>query len=153
MQSHNIVFTGKDQVEVYTEPVREPGSGEVLIQATKTLISTGTESICLSRLFEPGSYWDSWVKYPFYPGYSMVGQVVAVGSGVEGIHEGERFALRAPHKEYVTAPTRELYPVPDGVSDEEAPWLGLAQIVQNGVRRTEHRLGAAVVIIGLGLLG
>jgi threonine dehydrogenase-like Zn-dependent dehydrogenase len=83
----------------------------------------------------------------------MVGQVVAVGSGVEGIHEGERFALRAPHKEYVTAPTRELYPVPDGVSDEEAPWLGLAQIVQNGVRRTEHRLGDAVVIIGLGLLG
>ena len=153
MQSHNIVFTGKDQVEVYTEPVREPGPGEVLIQATKTLISTGTESICLSRLFEPGSYWDSWVKYPFYPGYSMVGQVVAVGSGVEGIHEGERFALRAPHKEYVTAPTRELYPVPDGVSDEEAPWLGLAQIVQNGVRRTEHRLGDAVVIIGLGLLG
>lgn len=153
MQSRNIVFTGKDQVELYTEPVREPGPGEVLIKAKKTLISTGTESICLSRLFAPGTHWDKWVKYPFHPGYSMVGQVVAVGSEVEGIHEGDRFALREPHQEYVTVPTGTLYTVPDGVSDEEAPWLGLATIVQNGVRRAEHTLGDAVVVIGLGLLG
>ena len=153
MQSRNIVFTGKDQVELYTEPVREPGPGEVLIRAKKTLISTGTESICLSRLFAPGTHWDKWVKYPFHPGYSMVGQVVAVGSEVEGIHEGDRFALREPHQEYVTVPTGTLYAVPDGVSDEEAPWLGLATIVQNGVRRAEQTLGDAVVVIGLGLLG
>ncbi len=153
MQSRNIVFTGKDEVTLFTEPVQEPGPGEVLMKATKTLISTGTESICLSRLFEPGSHWDRWVRYPFSPGYSMVGQVVAVGSDVEGIHEGERFALRAPHHEYVTVPTRELYPVPDGISEEEAPWLGLASIVQNGVRRAEHTLGDAVAVIGLGLLG
>jgi hypothetical protein len=80
MQSRNIVFIGKDEVTVSTEVVREPGPGEVLIRAKKTLISTGTEGICLSRLFEAGSHWDRWVKYPFYPGYSMVGQVAAVGS-------------------------------------------------------------------------
>src|SRR5579875_2772288 len=153
MHSRNIVFTGKDEVSLVTEEVREPEPGEVLIKATKTLVSTGTESICLSRLFEPGSHWDHWVTYPFYPGYSMVGQVVATGNKVEGIREGERFALRAPHKEYVTVPARDLYPVPNGVSDEEAPWLGLATIVQNGVRRAEHKLGDTVVVIGLGLLG
>ncbi len=83
----------------------------------------------------------------------MLGQVAAVGSGVEGIHEGDHFALRAPHQEYVTVPTRELYPVPDGICDEDAAWLALASIVQNGVRRAEHTLGDAVVVIGLGLLG
>ena len=167
MQSRNLVFVGKDQVEVSVEEVREPGPGEVLIKATKTLISTGTEGIALGRLFEPGSHWDNWVKYPFHPGYSMIGSVVAIGSGVEGIREGERFALREPHQEYVTialnerksdkgllaVPTRELYPVPAGVADEDAPWIGLATIVQNGVRRAEHKLGDAVVVIGLGLLG
>src|SRR5579885_2228142 len=104
MQSRSIVFTGKDEVMLLTELVQEPGPGEVLIKAKKTLISTGTESVCLSRLFAPGSHWDRWVTYPFFPGYSMVGEVVAIGSGVENIHEGERFALRAPHKEYVTVP-------------------------------------------------
>ena len=65
MLSHTIVFSGKDQVEFVKEPVRDPGSGEVLLRARKTLISTGTESICLSRLFEPGSHWHRWVTYPF----------------------------------------------------------------------------------------
>ncbi len=153
MQSRTIVFTGKDQVELYKEPVREPGPGEVLMKANKTLISTGTEGICLSRLFAPGSHWDQWVKYPFYPGYSMVGQIGAVGHDVEGVREGDRFALRKPHKEYVTVPVGELYPVPAQLSDEEASWFGLATIVQNGVRRAEHKLGESVVVIGLGLLG
>jgi|SRR5579883_1861619 len=166
MQSRNIVFTGKDQVEIATEPVHDPRAGEVLIRARKTLISTGTESICLSRLFAPGSHWDQWVKYPFHPGYSMVGEVVAIGPGVEGIQEGDRFALREPHKEYVTVSTRpperqvlltqppsDLYPVPDEISDDEAPWAGLATIVQNGVRYSRQELGETVAIIGLGLLG
>ncbi len=167
MQSRTIIFVGKDQIELSVEAVQEPGPGEVLIKATKTLISTGTEGIALSRQFAPGSHWDQWVKYPFHPGYSMVGSVIAVGSDVEGIHEGDRFALREPHQEYVTVPltarqldkgplavpTRELYSVPDGISDEDAPWIGLATIVQNGTRRAEHTLGESVVVIGLGLLG
>ena len=77
MLSHTIVFTAKEQVEFVQEPVRDPGSGEVLLRARKTLISTGTESICLSRLFEPGSHWDRWVTYPFFPGYLLCGEVVA----------------------------------------------------------------------------
>src|SRR5262249_27221228 len=43
--------------------------------------------------------------------------------------------------------------VPEGVSDEEAAWFGMACIAQNGVRRAEHELGDAVVVVGLGLLG
>ena len=153
MLSRNIVFTGKDLVEFIQEPVRNPGPGEVMLRARKTLISTGTESICLSRLFEPGSHWDRWVTYPFHPGYLLAGEVVALGPGVDQIHEGERFGVRQPHSEFVTVSTGELYPVPGGIADEDAPWFGLATIVQNGVRRAEHQLGEVVVVIGLGLLG
>jgi 2-desacetyl-2-hydroxyethyl bacteriochlorophyllide A dehydrogenase len=153
MLSRNIVFTGKDQVEFVKESVRDPGSGEVILRARKTMISTGTEGICLSRLFEPGSHWDRWVTYPFYPGYLMVAEVVAIGPGVDQVHKGDRFGVRRPHCEFVTVSTSDLFHVPEGIADEDAPWFGLATIVQNGVRRAEHQLGEVVVVIGLGLLG
>ena len=62
-------------------------------------------------------------------------------------------AARLPHCQYVVAPEDRLYRVPKGISDDEAAWFGLATIAQNGVRRAEHVLGEAVVVIGLGLLG
>ena len=73
MQTHAIVFLGKNQLELIQESVQEPGANEIVIKASRTLISTGTEMICLGRLFAPGSHWDQWISYPFHPGYSMVG--------------------------------------------------------------------------------
>lgn len=153
MKSLNILFTGEDQVELCHEAVRPPGPDEVLVETATTLISTGTELTCLGRRFEPRTHWDQWVRYPFNPGYSLVGRITATGENVEGWHEGDRVAARLPHRQCVIAPADQVYPVPDGLSDEEATWFGLATIVQNGVRRAEHALGQTVVVIGLGLLG
>ncbi|GHO45780.1 zinc-dependent alcohol dehydrogenase [Ktedonospora formicarum] len=154
MQSHHIYFTGENQVEVYEQEVRDPGPDEFLLKARKSLISTGTEGICLSRNFEPGSHWDNWVKYPFRPGYSLVGEVVAVGKNVQNVHEGERIALRYPHAQYSLVPANaNIYRIPDEVSDEDAAWFHLATIVQVGIRKAEHRLGDDIAIVGLGLLG
>ncbi len=156
------------------ESVPDPGPNEVLIRARKTLISTGTERTCLSRSFAPGTHWDHWVHYPFHPGYSMVGEVVAMGNNVRGVHEGEVFAVRERHQEYAivatqdgilrnghlaepnrhfAAPPKDIYPLPANLAEDEAVWFTLATLVQNGVRRAEHKLGETVVIIGAGLLG
>ncbi|GCE22715.1 zinc-dependent alcohol dehydrogenase [Dictyobacter kobayashii] len=154
MQSLNIVFTGKNQVEVYNEAIPEVGPDQFLLQSTKSLISTGTEGICLGRLFEPGTHWDNWVKYPFHTGYSLVGRVAAVGKDVQHVREGERVALRLTHNQYKVVSGKEIvYHIPDAVSDEDAAWFHLATIVQNGVRRAQHQLGDTVAVIGLGLLG
>jgi 2-desacetyl-2-hydroxyethyl bacteriochlorophyllide A dehydrogenase len=153
MQSLNIYFTGVNRVEMRREETPEPGPGQVAVQAAKTLISTGTEGICLARLFEPGTGWDNWVKYPFSPGYSMAGTVAAVGSDVQSVKAGDRVAVRAPHRQYIVTSASSLYPLPEGVANEDATWFGLANIVQNGVRAASHALGEAVVVIGLGLLG
>lgn len=153
MQSLTIVFIGKNQVDVRPEPLTAPGRGEVLVQAAKTLISSGTEGIVLGRLFAPGTHWDRWVRYPFYPGYSMAGRVVATGTGVEGLSEGDRVAVRQPHRQHVIVRSGAVSRIPDGVCDEDATWFGLANIVQNGVRRAEHALGESVAVIGLGPLG
>ena len=153
MQSLNIYFTGQNKVELIAEPVNDPGADEVLVQTTKTLISTGTETICLERRFEKDSHYDRWVKYPFPTGYSLAGRVAAVGSNIHDIKPGDRVAIRANHRQYVLTTPQRLYPIPDGVSDEDATWFGLGNIVQIGVRHAEHALGDTVVIIGLGLLG
>src|SRR5438477_13205552 len=108
MQNQRICFTGKNQVELLSEPVKDPEPQEALVQASKTLISTGTETICYGRLFDPGTHWDGWVKYPFATGYSLVGHVVAVGSEVRDFKEGDRVAIRAPHQEYVMAAHTDL---------------------------------------------
>jgi len=153
MDSLNVYFTGVNQVEVRTEAVREPGPSEVVIRTAKTLISTGTECICLGHLFESGSHWDKWIKYPFSPGYSLAGTVHGVGSEVEGFNPGDRVAARANHRQYAVTNVTRIVRIPNSVTDEDATWFGLANIVQNGVRRAEHVMGESVVVIGLGILG
>jgi 2-desacetyl-2-hydroxyethyl bacteriochlorophyllide A dehydrogenase len=153
MTNPAIAFTGANQVELHDLPVPAPAADEVLIESRRTLISTGTELTCLGRRFEPGSHWDQWVKYPFYTGYSNAGVVVKTGSTVTRFKPGDRVASRAGHRRFVVAREAELVATPEGVSDDEAVWFGIACIVQNGIRRAEHTLGDNVVVIGLGLLG
>lgn len=152
-ESLNIVFTGKEQVEVRRQPVPDLEPDQILVESSCTLISTGTESICYSRNFEADTHWARWVKYPFYPGYSNAGRVRAVGEAVTPFAEGDRVAARAPHCQYAAVSAHRAIKIPDGISSEEATWFGLANIVQNGVRRAAHELGDTVVVIGLGLLG
>lgn len=153
MESLCLFFTGLNQVELRTEQVRELEPDEVLVQTSKTLISAGTERIWLSRLFEPGTRWDAEVSYPFKSGYSLVGRIQAKGNQVKDLQEGDRVAVRARHQQFVVTSAAKVFPIPDGVSDEDATWFALASIVQNGIRLATHQLGDLVVVIGLGQLG
>jgi len=158
MRSLSVVFPRKNVVDAVEEELaNEPGPGEVLLQCSKTLISTGTELSCLAGQFESGSHWDQWVQYPFRPGYSWTGEVVAVGAEAEGFAMGDRMALQRTHQQYIVARPEELRPpsmrIPDGVTDEEAAWMVIARVVDNAIRRAEIHLGESVVIIGLGALG
>lgn len=149
-----IAFTGTDAVEVLAEPDPTPGPGDFVVTARVSLISPGTEGICLRRLFDPGTHWDDWVKYPFAPGYSLVGTVSAVGPGVTRVRPGERVAVRKPHRSAVLVTADDdVYRLPAGVSDADAAWFHLATIAQVGVRRAAHRLGDRVAVIGLGPVG
>ena len=156
MNSQSIVFTAPKTVEVHEEPVPDPGPQQMLVRAEHSLISTGTELICLNGEFEPGSHWDNWVKYPFHPGYNHVGIVEKVGAEVTNFAPGDRVATRTNHKQFVLSGTGSgdrCLKVPEGVAPDDAAWFGMVCIAQTGVRRAEHELGDAVVIIGAGLLG
>jgi 2-desacetyl-2-hydroxyethyl bacteriochlorophyllide A dehydrogenase len=153
MKSLYIVFPEKEKVELREETIAPPKPGEVLCAAEKSLVSIGTETACLRGIFEPGTNWAEWVKYPFRPGYSMAARVIAVGQGVTGLKEGDRLATWIEHQQFFKIQPHQAHLVPEGLSNDEAPWAILACTTQLGVRRAELRLGETVGVIGLGLLG
>ncbi len=153
MKAHYVVFPEPGKVEVREEIVTPPEPGEILCAAQKTLISIGTETYCLRGIFDPGTNWETWVQYPFRPGYSMSARVVAVGKDVAGWKEGDRAAAWVPHQQIFKVTPEDAFPVPDRVSDEDATWMALTTTVQLGIRRGEHTMGENVGVVGLGLLG
>jgi len=153
MKSLYIVFPGPGKVEVREEDVSPLGPGEVLCAAEKSLISIGTETYCLRGVFDPGTNWAEWVKFPFRPGYSMAARVVAVGEDVTGFREGDRVGVWGPHQQVTNVRAEEVRPLPEGISFEDATWSALACTTQLGVRRAELQLGETVGVVGLGMLG
>ncbi|MFB7816019.1 zinc-binding alcohol dehydrogenase [Paenibacillus chitinolyticus] len=151
--SLNCVFQEPDRIELLEEKVSEPGPGQILCAAKKSLISTGTELACLKGRFDEGTVWSSWVRYPFYPGYSMAAEVLKTGSGVEGIRAGDRIICPAGHRQYFLADYREAALIPDTIRDEEAVFTQIAKVALLGILRAEPAFGERVGVVGLGLIG
>ena len=152
MESTNIVLTGKQQVDLLRETCPLVPAGGLLVRTRASLISTGTECICYRSEMDEGSHWSGWVQYPFYLGYSNVGEVVELGDGAEGYEIGDRVFSTSSHRQYAVVAGGAVK-IPDGVSDGSAAWSKLATIAQTGVRRAELVMGARVAIIGAGPLG
>ncbi|HEX4084592.1 MAG TPA: zinc-binding alcohol dehydrogenase [Chthoniobacteraceae bacterium] len=116
-------------------------------------MSTGTENIVFNRLFDPGTHWDWWVKYPFYPGYAVVGAVESLGRGTKGLKVGDRVACRSAHGSHSNQAVADCFPIPDNVPSEEAVWFAFAKIAFHGVSVAQLRLGESTLIIGAGPIG
>ncbi|EIP99064.1 theronine dehydrogenase-like Zn-dependent dehydrogenase [Opitutaceae bacterium TAV1] len=141
--------------EVIAEPFSPagPAADEVLVRTTCSLLSTGTETIVYARKFDPGTHWDNWVRYPFYPGYASVGTVLRAGSGVSALKPGDRVASRTGHASHSVRKADDCFRVPDGVAPDEAVWFALAKITGHGVRAARITLGDTVAVIGAGPIG
>ena len=153
MHSRNIVFPEPGAVEIRKEQVPAPGRGEVLCRASQSLVSLGTESHCLRGVYDPGTYWEEYIRFPFRPGYSMAARVLAIGEGVTRHSVGDRVTSWATHSEHFLAAEDQVFPVPDGITDDVAMWATLARTTQLGARRAELELGETAVVVGLGILG
>jgi len=164
MKSKYIVYPAREQVAVWEEDITPPTEGEILCQAEKSLISIGTELHCLRGVADPGTNWYDWIKFPFRPGYSMVGRVLEVGPGVTGVKVGDRIANYGYHQQYYKVQLHAekrfdipvgigIYVLPDEISSEDGTWRSLAVTTQNAVRRCSFQFGETVGVVGLGILG
>jgi len=93
---------------------------------------------------------------PVTLGYSSSGTIAEVGEGLN-LKQGERIACFgdgfATHSEKSYVPKNMFVNIPDGVTFEEASFVGLGSIALNAIRLANLTFGESVAVIGLGLLG
>lgn len=112
------VLTGKggpEVLQVKELPLPEPGPGEVRVRVRAS--GVGSTDILMRR----GSYAFA-PKIPFIPGYEVVGDVEALGAGVQALHPGQRVAALVVHGGYGEVMVRraeEFVPVPEGLDDAD----------------------------------
>ncbi len=142
---------GKVVVEPFSLP--RPKSGEVVVRSLLSLMSTGTENIALNGLYAPGSHWERYVTFPYYPGYATIGVIIDAGDS-SAWHAGDLVAIRRPHaSHYVMAPDDYFIAVPQGIDLRHAAWFALAKIAFHGAKAATSSLGSNVMIIGAGPIG
>lgn len=172
------ISSGKSKL--VTAPAPKVTAGNLLIDTTITLISTGTERMLVdfgkANLLQKAMQQPDRVKdvlgkvktdglmttvdavrsklgQPIPLGYCNVGQVREVGAGVDGFHAGDRVLSNGPHADVVRVAKNLCARIPDNVSDEEASFAVAASIGLQGIRLMQPTLGEAIVVTGVGLIG
>jgi predicted dehydrogenase/NADPH:quinone reductase-like Zn-dependent oxidoreductase len=160
-------------------PSPKAASGGVLVQATASLLSPGTErmlvdfgrsNLLVKALKYPERVRDVISKarsqgliptyravrdklsWPMPLGYCHVGVIVDPGSSGE-FARGDRVVSNSHHAEVVLPPGRLCAKIPDSVSDADATFTPLAAIALNGINLLGVSSGDKVVVVGLGLIG
>ena len=149
----SLISTGTEVASLQTSKAsllekarRRPQDVKTVLQSLRVRGVRKTLELVQSRLDE------------FKPlGYSCAGRVVAVGENVTRFQAGDRVACAgaaiANHAEFVSVPQNLAVKIPGIVSDRAASFVTIGSIALQGVRRADVRLGEAVGVIGLGLIG
>ncbi len=140
-----VVWTHPGRCELLDIEEAAPGPGEVTVEVASSIVSPGTERALYAGTGAP-------VQYPYRPGYSMAGVVVAAGRRA-ALGVGDRVAAAATHSSVVTRPAESVYPVPDGVPLEDAAFVQLGVIARQGIGVAGIRPGDSVCVLGSGVIG
>ncbi|WP_216092842.1 zinc-dependent alcohol dehydrogenase [Candidatus Marithrix sp. Canyon 246] len=170
--------TGETRLVVV--PVPKNNKSSVLIQATQSLISIGTERMLVefgkANMLDKARQQPEKVKMvlekvstdglmatvdavkskldqPLALGYCHVGQVIDVGQDVSEFKQGDRVVSNGSHASIVSVSRNLTAAIPDSVTDEEAAFTVLASIGLQGIRLAKPSLGESFVVTGLGLIG
>lgn len=160
MKRRSLIFTAPSQLQIQEEDLPAPGPGQVQVFTLLTAISPGTELLFYRGQFPPDLSVDASIAalqaqsaYPLKYGYSLVGQVAALGSGVDpGWRDRLVFSFHPHESAFNTAP-EELFPVPDGMPAEEAVFLPNMETAVSLVMDGQPRIGERVAVFGQGIVG
>lgn len=160
MNSTALWFTAPYQVELRGEPLPAPAAGQLLVRAICSAISPGTEMLIYRGQFPPGLVVDETLAalegalaYPLKYGYSMVGEVVALGAAVDARWLGQRVFAFQPHASHFITTPAEVWPVPPDLSAEEAVFLPNLETAVNFALDGAPLIGEQVAVVGQGVVG
>ena len=117
-----------------------------------TVISAGTEGANLIQL--PNTV-TAEHGFPWQPGYSGAGRVLAVGEGVENLEFGDRVVINwGGHRSHTIKNADRVVKIEDNAVDLlDAAFAHIASFPFLGVRKLKLELGESVMIAGMGILG
>ena len=149
MTGSYIVFESIGKAVLKPFKVQQPKAGQVLLENEYTVVSAGTERANLINL--PNTS----LRFPYHPGYSGVGRVIAVGDGVENAKIGDRvLANSSGHRSHAVQRAADLTVVRDDqIESLDAAFVVIAAMGLQGVRKLKLQLGESAMVIGLGILG
>jgi 2-desacetyl-2-hydroxyethyl bacteriochlorophyllide A dehydrogenase len=158
MRARQVVIREPFQVEIREVDLPPPKENQILVAAEVSAVSPGTELAVYTGthqwLKDPSL--PDW-KFPFPPGYSAAGQVVAVGSGVSGWQPGDRVSFPGNHAsaELLTIGHERgrLWKLPPGLDAEKAATACIARYGFGASIRAGITLGRSAAVLGLGVIG
>lgn len=143
------------QAELRTEVLPSPGPDQVRVRALQGAISRGTEALVLRggvpqavadqmrAPFQQGSF-----PWPVKYGYQSVG-VIEAGAGPVG----QRVFCLFPHQDRYVLPAHAAVPIPHGVPTPRATLAANMETALNAVWDLDLAPGAAVAVVGAGVVG
>lgn len=160
MNRLSLYFTSPRQVIALEEALPEPPADQVLVQTLASAISPGTEALIYRGLFPeelpvdeniaalPGRF-----EYPLKYGYSAVGRVIAAGSQVDHSWEDRLVSAFNPHESHFLAKPKDLLPLPDDISPEDALFLPNMETAVSLAMDGQPKIGERAVVFGQGIIG
>jgi len=158
-----ILFTAPS--EVTAVPKQFPsqlGPKQVLVRASYSLISSGTELKIFKGLFDDDAALDVNIKdmesermsYPLSYGYCLVGVVVDCGSEVSRKDFiGKTIFTFSPHATHVVTDADAVQIVPDDIDPQDAVFMPSIETALSLVHDANVRIGENVAVYGQGLIG
>ena len=149
-----LVAPGRGEIRDHRLPA--PGADEVLIRASASAISRGTESLVFMGRVPPSEY--QTMRCPFqdgdFPapvkyGYASTGTVEAGQAALRG----QRIFCLYPHQDFYVVPADAVVPVPENVPDERAALAANMETALNAMWDAGPRLGDRIAIVGGGVVG
>ena len=157
-ESDCVWFSAPRRAVVVPASVRAPAEDEVLVRATVSLISAGTEMLVYRGEATAGDLLPpncrGTFSFPVKYGYQCVGRVEHAGPR-SGFSAGDRVFARHPHQERFVTQARDTWVtrLPDSLSDDAAAFLNLARVALTANLDVPVRAGEVALVFGQGIVG
>lgn len=158
MLARQVVIKDAFQVGVREVELPAPAANQILVAAEWSFVSAGTELAVWTGthqwLKDPNL--PDW-KFPFRPGYSAAGKVVAVGSAVEAWKPGDRVSFPGNHASLellsLGHERGRLWKMPANLAMDRAATACVARYGLGASIRAGLTLGRSAAVLGLGVIG
>ena len=160
MKGLSVTFTAPKEVSVVEGELPVLGSGQVLVRTLFSAISPGSEMLLYRGDFPQDIPLDENLPalagefaYPLKYGYSLVGEVVEAGTGVDSSWVNRLVFAFQPHPSHIITEPEVFLPLPEDLNPEEALFLPNMETAINFLMDGAPMIGEKVIVFGQGIVG